>query len=194
MRLYNSQDYEGAVAAFTEAIGVDPNDVAAYRLRADAYRRLGREEEAEVDSRKIAELSQGQAAPQSGVRRAVGPTPSLTPRTHSTGGQTQRTRGNQPPQTSSIGSDYGGGLEDFFTFRHMITPVLIQIVYWISTVAVVIIGLWRLFDGDSGMDRFMGFLIIVVGALTIRIYAELLMVVFRMNDTLTDIRNNTRQR
>jgi len=75
VRLHNSQDYEGAVAAFTEVIGLDPNDEGAYRLRANAYRRLGREEEAEADLQKAAEIGRLQAPPQISVSRAVGPTP-----------------------------------------------------------------------------------------------------------------------
>jgi hypothetical protein len=84
-------------------------------------------------------------------------------------------------------------LQDFITFRRMITPILIQIVYWIATAVVIIAGLSQLFTG-SGFERMLGLLIIVLGPLAVRIYAELLMVVFRMNETLTEIKNNTQNR
>ena len=49
MHLHRERDYEGAVSAFSEAIALYPGFVGAYRSRAEAYRKLGREEEAEAD-------------------------------------------------------------------------------------------------------------------------------------------------
>ena len=40
----------------------------------------------------------------------------------------------------------------------------------------------------------MGLLVIVLGPLVARIYAEILLVVFRINETLTDISNDLRTR
>ena len=48
-RLLSSGDYEGAVAACTEAIELEPGSLGSYRTRAEAYRRLGRGKEAEAD-------------------------------------------------------------------------------------------------------------------------------------------------
>ena len=45
-------DYEGAVAAFTSVIAVNPDLLQAYRDRAEAHRGLGRIEEAEADEEK----------------------------------------------------------------------------------------------------------------------------------------------
>ena len=49
LRLLRSWDYEGAIRAFTEALRLDPGLAEAYENRALAYRRLGRDEEAEDD-------------------------------------------------------------------------------------------------------------------------------------------------
>ncbi len=82
-------------------------------------------------------------------------------------------------------------MEDFLTFRRMITPILIQIVYWIATVAVILAGLAGLIGGFGDIGRIGGFFLLILGPIGVRIYAELLMLMFRMNETLTEIKNNT---
>lgn len=56
-RLLLDGDLEGAVAAFTEAIAIDPRLESAYWNRAEAYRRVGRGREAESDSREAERLA-----------------------------------------------------------------------------------------------------------------------------------------
>jgi tetratricopeptide (TPR) repeat protein len=51
IRLLDSGDYEGAVAAFDEALTLDPSFAAAYRNRSAALRKLGRVQEADADHR-----------------------------------------------------------------------------------------------------------------------------------------------
>ena len=82
-------------------------------------------------------------------------------------------------------------MKDFFVFRRMVTPILIQIIYWIATVTVIMVGLVLLIGGEDFGQRFGGFLILILGPLVVRIYAELSMLLFRMNETLTEIKNNT---
>jgi Domain of unknown function (DUF4282) len=79
------------------------------------------------------------------------------------------------------------GLGDFLSFRRMITPIIIQIIFWIAIVGVVIGSFVAMQESPAG-----GIAILIFGPIVVRIYAELLMVIFRMNETLTDIRNNTR--
>jgi multisubunit Na+/H+ antiporter MnhG subunit len=83
---------------------------------------------------------------------------------------------------------------DFLAFRRMITPVLIQVVYWILTVVAVVVGFVLLLAGDGVAKRFLGLLILVIGPLVVRIYAEASILFFRMNQTLTEIKNNTERR
>jgi len=80
-------------------------------------------------------------------------------------------------------------MSDFFSFRRMITPVIIQVLFWIFTAIAVIGGLALLFRGGSGTA--LGLVWILVGPLIARVYCEILIVVFRINETLTDIRDNT---
>ena len=94
--------------------------------------------------------------------------------------------------------------QDFLGFRKMITPLIIQVLFWIGVVVSVIWGLIVLVGGlvsGFGVNQFggngtaailgslcLGPIIIILGILFSRIYAELLILFFRMNDTLTDIK------
>ena len=80
-------------------------------------------------------------------------------------------------------------MNDFFSFRRMITPVIIQILFWVFTAIAVIGGIVLMFGG--GAKTALGLIWIVVGPLVARVYCEILIVVFRINETLTDIRANT---
>jgi len=59
----------------------------------------------------------------------------------------------------------------------MLTPIVIQILFWVGVVACILGGI--------------GILAVVFGPPVMRIYCEWLIVLFRINDTLTDIRRNT---
>jgi hypothetical protein len=74
---------------------------------------------------------------------------------------------------------------DYLTFRRMITPVFIQIIFWIGVLAIVIAGIVQIGNGETAG----GLLLLLLGPLGARIYAEILIVIFRMNDSLLDIRN-----
>ena len=75
-------------------------------------------------------------------------------------------------------------VNDFLRFRKMITPVVIQILFWIGVAASVIFGFYTMFSGSflSGLGM------VVLGPVGVRIWCELLIVIFSINDSLTDIR------
>ena len=90
-------------------------------------------------------------------------------------------------------------MEDFLAFRKMITPVLIQILFWLGSVAVVFTGILVIFTGaispaNQGQVILGGLLVIVGGPLVIRIYCELLILFFRMNETLSEIKRSIDRR
>ena len=88
-------------------------------------------------------------------------------------------------------------MSDFLAFRTMITPVIIQIVFWIGVVGCVLAGLGAMIVGSryGGPGSVLyGLFIIVLGPLLVRIYCELLIIFFRMNETLTEIKNALAQR
>lgn len=107
---------------------------------------------------------------------------------------------------------------DYLFFRRMITPVIIQFLFWITTIILVCAGIYQIFDGLIPQNRAIvtssgflgetrttysgdkksdlrevvaGFLTVTMGPVLLRIYCELLILFFRMNETLTDIRSNT---
>lgn len=83
-------------------------------------------------------------------------------------------------------------MRDFLSFRRMVTPVIIQIFFWIGVIGSVVAGLTLIFGGGTAeMSQAeavgAGVVTLIFGPLAIRLYAELLIVVFRINETLTDI-------
>jgi len=83
---------------------------------------------------------------------------------------------------------------DFLTFRRMVTPIIIQVLFWISLAVVVIASLIMLVAGIANSQwplAAMGLLYLLFGPIAVRIYCELIILFFRMNETLTDIKNNT---
>lgn len=96
-------------------------------------------------------------------------------------------------------------LQDFLNFKRMVTPVIIKILFWIGVGISVLIGLGSMLGGViTGISEgsfgavigglISGPLIIVLGLLSVRIYSELLILVFQINDTLTDIKDLLSQR
>jgi hypothetical protein len=84
-------------------------------------------------------------------------------------------------------------MDEFLKFRKMLTPLIIQIIFWIGVALCVIFGLIMIVAGagsqfGGGAQVLMGLLTIILGPVIVRIYCELLIVIFRINDTLTDIK------
>lgn len=89
-------------------------------------------------------------------------------------------------------------MADFFSFRRMITPRLIQFLFVVGMVLSIIAGfiiiaagLVGFLDNDdvaSGLVGVLGgFALIIFGPIVIRVYCEFLIVFFRINETLTDV-------
>ena len=93
--------------------------------------------------------------------------------------------------------------KNFLSFERMITPVIIKVLFYIGLVVSVIGGI-VVFIGsviagfmDGGVGAILlgliggligGILTVFLGVLATRIYAELLILFFRINETLTDIK------
>ena len=79
---------------------------------------------------------------------------------------------------------------DFLRFETMITPILIQILFWLAVIVVVIAGIFIIISGsENSLAVGLGF--IILGPIAARIYSEILMVIFRINDHLRHIDHNT---
>jgi hypothetical protein len=85
-------------------------------------------------------------------------------------------------------------MKDFLAFRTMLTPIIIQIIFWLGVFISVIAGIAYILSGYSaqysgGQQVLVGLLLLFVGPVVVRIYCELLIIFFRINETLTEIRH-----
>ena len=85
-------------------------------------------------------------------------------------------------------------VDDFIKFQKMITPAIIQVLFWVGAVMFVLAGLVTMGSsfgryGGGAVVFLGGFFIIILGPVVVRIHCELLILFFRMNETLTEIKN-----
>ena len=83
-------------------------------------------------------------------------------------------------------------MKDVLFFDKMLTPKIITFVYWLLLLAAVVSGLGFMFGGHEGFSIgkfFMGILYAFGGAIAARIWCELLIVLFKMNEALQELRN-----
>ena len=86
-------------------------------------------------------------------------------------------------------------MRDFWAFRTMVTPVIIQILFWIGVVVCLISGAFMIVYGATqshgGQSHYLwkGILLFLLGPLGVRVYCEILMIFFRINETLTEIKH-----
>jgi len=100
-----------------------------------------------------------------------------------------------PPPASPADDVAGFNLGDFLSFRYLITPPLIQVIYLVGAVVITIIGLLLMLGarGDIGAGLFGGLAFILLGNLAWRVYMELVMLLFRINSGIQQIDRNTRR-
>jgi predicted Zn finger-like uncharacterized protein len=102
------------------------------------------------------------------------------------------------PGGYSRGSGSGNPFADFLTFRLFITPMVIQVLFWLGVLGCLIWGMIALY-GAVRMLEFSfaaalipltgAMLILFIGPIMVRVQCELTMVFFRMYDTLREIRD-----
>ena len=76
-------------------------------------------------------------------------------------------------------------MDDLIFLRKMITPTIIQIIYWVAEALVILVALYTLIKASF----LQGLIMLVLGPIAVRVYCELLILLFKMNDSLSDIRN-----
>ena len=84
---------------------------------------------------------------------------------------------------------------ELISFRKMITPTIIQILFWIGVGLCILSGLVMVGTGlfssfGSGLMVFQGLLVLAFGPVAVRIYCELIIVAFRMYEAMLDIRQS----
>lgn len=76
-------------------------------------------------------------------------------------------------------------MKDFLLFKRMLIPYIIQLIFWLALLACLILGVVDIYRGYI----LQGIGIIVVGPILVRIACEYIIVLFRINDTLTEIKH-----
>jgi hypothetical protein len=91
-------------------------------------------------------------------------------------------------------------MSDFWTFRTMVTPVINQILFWIGALLCLVVGAIMVIYGathfEAGQAQYLwkGILLFALGPLGVRIYCEILIIFFRINETLTEIKHGLERR
>lgn len=89
-------------------------------------------------------------------------------------------------------------MRDLLRFDSMVTPKIITFIYWLLLAGAAVLGLALLFKGFGVMkySGFAGFGMIVAApilaaasALLARIYCEIMIVLFKINEALQEIRS-----
>lgn len=83
-------------------------------------------------------------------------------------------------------------LDEWLSFRKMLTPYVVQFIFWIGVLGCIVAGGIQIYQGIRSQTNFLelvgfGTFILIVGPLIVRLYCELIVVVFSINSTLTDI-------
>lgn len=78
-------------------------------------------------------------------------------------------------------------MKEFLTFRKMLTPWLVQVLFWGALMVFIIIGIVDIIHHESWRVVLE---IVILGPLVMRIIGEVLILFFRINDHLAAIRAN----
>jgi hypothetical protein len=76
-------------------------------------------------------------------------------------------------------------MKDFLLFRHMLIPYLLQVLFWIGFLACLGMGVADIYHGFI----LRGIGTIFVGPILVRMACEYTIILFRMNETLTEIKD-----
>jgi hypothetical protein len=79
---------------------------------------------------------------------------------------------------------------EFLSFRKFVTPAVIQIVFWLLILANLVWSIIIMTGG--GWNILIGFIAIFLGSLMIRVYCELIILLFRIYDSLRGIEGKDR--
>ena len=71
---------------------------------------------------------------------------------------------------------------EFIRFRRMISPVLLQILFWPAIAASIYYSSWLILQGNL-----IGWVPLIVGTLFVRVFFEVFILLFRIYEKLTHI-------
>lgn len=75
-------------------------------------------------------------------------------------------------------------MKQFINYETMITPGIVKVLSWIGMVVALVVGLLGI-----TVDPLTGIGTAILGPIAVRIYAEILLIIFEIHKTLTEIRD-----
>ncbi|WP_285410786.1 DUF4282 domain-containing protein [Variovorax sp. efr-133-TYG-130] len=81
-------------------------------------------------------------------------------------------------------------MQDLLGFDKMVTPIIIRILYFLGLLAVLAMTATALFQGRI----LVAIGLLVFGAIIVRVYSELLILLFRIHDNLVSINQQMKAR
>jgi len=88
-------------------------------------------------------------------------------------------------------------MNEFFRFRRMLTPTIIEVVFIVGAALIVVGGLLTAIMSAvqaGGRGVIAGLLVAVFGPLILRIYCEVLIVIFKIHESLQELVERAPQR
>lgn len=87
-----------------------------------------------------------------------------------------------------------GFISKMLNFDTMITPTIIKIIYAITTVLGILLGLWMIFSGfnsyyGGGLKVFIGLIVVAAAPFVTRISCESMIVIFKIHEHLNKMAN-----
>jgi hypothetical protein len=79
---------------------------------------------------------------------------------------------------------------DFLLFRRMLMPYPIQIIFWLGVIICIIGGIYNFMHHSIKH----GLQVLIIGPILLRLLCECLMVFFRINETLTELKNAVQEK
>jgi len=77
-------------------------------------------------------------------------------------------------------------MKDIFFFDAMLTPKIITLLYWAGLLGVIVCGVAAMF-GMFGMGLWSGLAMLIGGLIGVRLWCELLIVMFKINENLKTV-------
>ncbi|MGL6260079.1 DUF4282 domain-containing protein [Vibrio sp. WXL210] len=84
-------------------------------------------------------------------------------------------------------------MKSIFNFESMLTPKLVTALYWLLLFIAVVSGIGTMFSGYGGVtfETFvLGLLTILGGSIGARIWCELMIVIFKINENLQVLKDS----
>lgn len=78
-------------------------------------------------------------------------------------------------------------MKNIFFLNKFYTPKIINVIYWVSAVLYILVGLFLVIDGYDAEERLQGLFLFVFGPVLARIMAELTVVPFKIYDKVCKI-------